>query len=368
MKITVGKEQLLERLSDIQSIVERKTTMPILSHFLLHISKQGTEISATDLETAMKEPISIDKVETEGSVCIPARKLFEIVKEVDGEIHISTDDNEWLRIKSGASNFRLACLGADEFPKWPVMEEGKKMKISASALLTMIEKTLFSAGENDTRYTLNGILFHIKPDEKKFIVVGTDGHRLAAMTDTLESEIATEEKVIVPRKAANELKKFLANVEGDIAVMIGKNHIQFDIGEVQFLTRLIEGSYPNYDQVIPSGNEKIVQLNRNAFTKALRRASVMSREKSNAIKVDLKQGTMTITASNPELGEAKDEVTVDYAGDDLTLGFNARYLLDALSAISSDDVVFEIQDPLNPTLLREGGAENYLCVIMPMRT
>lgn len=367
MKITVGKEQLMERLSDIQSIVERKTTMPILSHFLLHISKKGAEISATDLETAMKEPLSVEKIDAEGSVCIPARKLFEIVKEIDGEITISTDDSEWIRIKSGASNFRLACLSAEEFPKWPVMEEGKKMKISASTLLTMIEKTLYSAGENDTRYTLNGLLFHLKPGERNFIVVGTDGHRLAAVYDVLDSEIESEVKVIIPRKAANELKKVLAYVDGDITVIIGKNHIQFDIGEVQFLTRQIEGSYPNYDQVIPSANEKIIRLNRSAYIKALRRASVMSREKSNAIKVDIKQGLMTVTASNPELGEARDEVIIDYTGDDMSIGFNARYLLDALSALGSEEVVFEIQDPLNPTLLKEGEDGGYLCVIMPMR-
>jgi len=368
MKITVGKEQLLERLADIQSIVERKTTMPILSHFLLNISKKGTEMSATDLETAMKEPLSVEKVDAEGNICIPARKLFEIVKEVDGEIILSTDDSEWIRIKAGASNFRLACLRADEFPKWPIMEEGQKMKINASALLSMIEKTLYSAGENDTRYTLNGLLFHLKPEEKKFIVVGTDGHRLAAVYDTLDSEIASEVKVIVPRKAASELKKFLGDVDGDITLIIGKNHIQFDIGEVQFLTRQIEGSYPNYDQVIPSANEKVIRVNRSAFIKALRRASVMSREKSNAIKVDIRQGLITVTASNPELGEAKDEVGIEYAGDDMSIGFNARYLLDALSALGSEDVVFEIQDPLNPTLLKEGENEGYLCVIMPMRT
>jgi DNA polymerase-3 subunit beta len=368
MKISVAKEQMLEKLSDIQSIVEKKTTMQILSHFLLTISKGNTEISATDLETAIREPLAIEKIEAEGSICVPARKLFEIVREVDGEISLSTDDADWMRIKAGASNFRLACLNAAEFPKWPVMEDGQKLVIKAVDLLAVIEKTLYSAGENDTRYTLNGLLFHIKPSEKRFVVVGTDGHRLAAISNPLESNIKTEIKVIVPRKAANELRKFLANGGDEISISIGKNHIQFDIGDTKFLTRLIEGTYPNYDQVIPPANNKKVIINKNAFIKALRRASVMSREKSNAVRVDIKPGLITVTASNPDLGEAKDEIQAAYDGDEISLGFNARYLLDTLTAVGTDDVNFEIQDPLSPTLMKEAGSDNYLCVIMPMRT
>ncbi|MGE5893239.1 MAG: DNA polymerase III subunit beta [bacterium] len=368
MKITVSKEQLLEKLSDIQSIVEKKTTMQILSHFLLQVAKKRTEISATDLETAIREPLNVEKVEAEGSICIPARKLFEIVKELDGMISLSTDDGDWLRVKAGASNFRLACLSADEFPKWPVMEDVQKIVLKAPVLMTMIEKTLYSAGESDTRYTLNGLLFHLKPQEKKLVVVGTDGHRLAAIKNTLESPVQGDMKVIVPRKAASELRKFLGNQENEIAFSIGKNHIEFDIGEIKFLTRLIEGTYPNYEQVIPAGNSKKVTVDKNAFMKALRRASIMSRERSNAVKVDIKQGQITVSASNPDLGEAKDEISSGYDGEEITLGFNARYLLDTLAAVDSADILMELQDPLSPALIKENGSEDYLCVIMPMRT
>jgi len=368
MKITVAKEQLLEKLSDIQSIVEKKTTMQILSHFLLQVAKDKTEIAATDLETAIKEPLGVERVEEEGSICIPARKLFEIVREVEGAVSLSTDDGEWVRIKAGASNFRLACLNAEEFPKWPVMEEGEKVSLEASVLRKVIEKTLYSAGESDTRYTLNGLLFHIKPAEERFIVVGTDGHRLAAVYNALTQGISSELKVIVPRKAANELRKFLGDGEADVHLAIGKNHVQFEVGEVKFLTRLIEGSYPNYEQVVPLSNEKKVIVEKEMFVKALRRVSVMSRERSNAVKIDFKPGLITVTASNPDLGEARDEVSAQYEGEEISLGFNARYLLDTLSAIESENARIALHDPMSPALLKEADSEDYLCVIMPMRT
>ncbi|UCG78365.1 MAG: DNA polymerase III subunit beta [Nitrospirota bacterium] len=367
MKITVSKEKLQAKLSNIQSIVEKKTTMQILSHFLINVSGEGVDISATDLETAIKEPLEVDKVDAEGSLCIPARKLFEIVREVDGEISLSSDDGEWLKVKAGASNFRLACLDAEEFPKWPHMEGGEKIVLKAGDILHMIEKTLYSAGESDTRYTLNGILFNIVPDKGSFIVVGTDGHRLAAIFNKIELPFKDEIKVIVPRKAASELRRFLGDPDAEIAVHIGKNHIQFDIGDIKFLTRLIEGTYPNYEQVIPEGNEKKLIIDKNMFIKALRRTSVMSREKSNAVKFDITENLITVTASNPDLGEAKDEIDVEYSGEELSLGFNARYLIDALSAIGSDRVTFELKDSLSPTLLKEETSEDYLCVVMPMR-
>lgn len=367
MNIIVSKEHLLEKLSAIQSIVEKKTTMQILSHFLLNVTSEGAEISATDLETAIREPLTPDRVNAEGNICVPARKLFEIVREVEGEITLSTDDSEWLKIKSGTGSFRLACLNAEEFPKWPHMEEGHTLKLTSSELLTKIEKTLYSAGESDTRYTLNGLLFHIKPSEKIFIVVGTDGHRLSAIFSPLNVELSEEIKVIIPRKAASELRRFLDAGDNEISISISKNHAQFNIGETKFLTRLIEGTYPNYEQVIPRANEKKITIHKDTFVKALKRTSVMSREKSNAVKLDITPKLITITASNPDLGEAKDEMNVAYEGEELSLGFNARYMIDVLSAMDAEEVAFELQDNLSPTLLKEVSSDNYLCVIMPMR-
>jgi DNA polymerase-3 subunit beta len=365
MKLKVSKSELQEKLSDIQNIVEKKNTMPVLSHFLLVSEKKGSYIIATDLETAIREPIEV-AIEEEGRLSIPARKLFEIVREVEGDITLSTDDSQWLKVKSGASTFRLACLSADEFPVWPEMEEAEGVEIPSATLNEMIEKTVYSAGESDTRYTLNGLLFHIKAKEGALTVVGTDGHRMAVINRTISAALKEEKKVIVPRKAASELRKFL-NSEGNVSALIGKNHVLFKTGDVSFLARLIEGTYPNYSQVLPEKNEKKVLVQRDALTRALRRVSIMSRERSNAVRMDFKKGSIALSSSNPDLGEAKDEVSIVYSGDELSIGYNAKYLLDALGAMSKDNVYFELQDPLSPTLLREEDDENYKCVIMPMR-
>ncbi|MCE5195002.1 MAG: DNA polymerase III subunit beta [Nitrospiraceae bacterium] len=366
MKLSVLKEELQEKLSDIQNIVEKRNTMPILSHFLLDAGKKGSYIIATDLETAIKEPIEI-KVEKEGRLCIPARKMFEIVREVDGEIKMDSEDGQWMKVQAGMSKFKLACLTADDFPAWPGMENSEEMQIETKGFTEMIEKSIYAAGESDTRYTLNGILFHVRAKQADITVVGTDGHRLACITKKLSTNLKEDKKVIVPRKAASEVRKFLDKDVDKLTVVIGSSHMMFQIEGLQLLTRLIEGTYPNYEQVIPSNNEKKAKINRSEFIKALRRVSVMSREKSNAVKVDVADGLMAISASNPDLGEAKDEVKIDYKGEELSLGFNAKYLIDSLTAMAAEKVVFELQDPLSPTLLKEEGNENYRCVIMPMR-
>ena len=376
MRLSVSKDEMQEKLSNVQNIVEKKNTMPILSHFLLDAGKEGSYIVATDLETAIKEPVMVNVEET-GKLCIPARKLFEIVREIDGDLSLETagepaQEGGWLKVKAGTSEFKLACLSANEFPAWPAMEDEEEIIIDSRALLEMIEKTIYSAGESDTRYTLNGLLFHIQPKSKLLTVVGTDGHRLALIVKEMDGEGREDKRLIVPRKAVSELRKFLNSATEKTKILIGKNHLLFSVeGDVQFLTRLIEGTYPNYENVIPQGNEKKVPVSREALTKALRRVSVMSRERANAVRFDFEEtgsvGSLIISSSNPDLGEAKEDLTVDYKGDKLTVGFNARYLIDTLGAMTTETVVLELQDPLSPVLVKEEGKENYRCVVMPMR-
>lgn len=365
MKLSFSKTDLLEALSSIQNIVEKRNTMPILSHFLLKAEKEGANITATDLETALRLPVRAE-VKEGGRLAIPARKLFEIAKEVEGDVSLESADAQWIKAKAGKSTFRLACLSADEFPVWPEMEEAREMKIEGGVLSEMIEKTVYSAGESDTRYTLNGLLFHISEAGKTLTMVGTDGHRMAVIKRDVESSIEEELKVIVPRKAASELKKFLG-ADSSVTASIGQNHVLFRAGEAEFLARLIEGAYPNYSQVLPEKNEKKVLADREALARALRRVSVMSRERSGAVRLDLSGGSATLSSSNPDLGEARDEMEVEYAGEDISLGFNARYLIDALGTMNGKTVSLELQDPLSPTLLREEGETAYRCVIMPMR-
>ena len=366
MKVTIEKAELQKKLSDIQNIVEKKNTMPILSHFLLVAEKGGAYITATDLETAFKEPLMLT-VATEGKLCIPAKKLFEIVREVDGDIVLESSDEKWLKVKSGKSHFRLACLSHDEFPVWPALpDDTDKMEIDSLLLLEMIDKTLYSAGESDTRYVLNGLLFNIKPDGT-LTVVGTDGHRLALSTKTLTSKLKEEKRIIFSRKSLAELRRFLDDEAKTVKIAIGKNHILFEMDKIQFLTRLIEGTYPNYEQVIPSATNKTIGIDRIALMKSLRRVSVMSKERSSAVRVDIETNTMAISASNPDLGEAKDELTVEYAGEPITLAFNARYILDALNVMTSDGITIKLNEPLSPTLIMENGKDDYQYVVMPMR-
>lgn len=364
MKLTVSKEELQAKLSNVQNIAEKRTTMPILSHFLLVAQSDGSSsITATDLDTAIREPL-LAEVSIEGRMCMPARKLYEIVRELEGDITLESDDAQWVRVSAGKSSFRLACLLPDEFPAWPEMSASFEITFESPAFLQMIEKTLYSAGESDTRYTLNGLLFNIIGTQ--IVVVGTDGHRMAVVKRTSPVEAATEQKVIVPRKAAAEIRKFLGK-EGQVSMSIGANHVLFRVEGMMFLARLIEGTYPNYHQVIPQNNDKIVVLKREAFIKALKRVSVMSRERSNAVRVELAPALMKLAATNPDMGEARDEFPVNYEGDELSAGFNAKYLLDALSSMHGEEVQFELHDQLSPTLLRDTDDQDYICVVMPMR-
>lgn len=365
MKIVVSKDEIQKKLSNIQSIVEKRNTMPILSHFLLEAGKKASYIIATDLETALKEPLQII-VEKEGRLCIPARKMFEIVREVDGDIACESVDEQWLKIKTGASNFRLACLSPKEFPVWPGMEDMEEISMKAGELLEVIEKTVYAAGESDTRYTLNGLLFHLLPDGK-LIVVGTDGHRLALNEKKAEGAAREEKKFIIPRKAALELRKLLEASEEPVRITMGRNHVLFTLGEIQFLTRLIEGTYPNYEQVIPSANEKKIVLHKDAFVRAIRRVAIMSKERSNAIRIDIADNILAISSNNPDLGEARDEIAVVYAGEGISLGFNARYLLDILDVAAAETIILDLQAPLSPVLIREENRDDCKNVIMPMR-
>lgn len=375
MKLSVSKDEMQEKLANIQNIVEKKNTMPILSHFLLNAGKKGSYIVATDIETALKEPIDVS-VEKEGRLCIPARKLFEIVREMDGDLSFEVVNEQWLRVRSGASDFKLACLPHTDFPAWPSSMgagEVEEITIDSAILLETIEKTIYSAGESDTRYTLNGLLFHPKPQSKTLTVVGTDGHRLALIIKPMESGLQEEKKLIVPRKAVSELRRFLPSGVDDkatgeqVKLSFGEKHLLFNVGTVEFLTRLIDGSYPNYENVLPNSNEKKMSIDREVFTKVLRRVSVMSKDRASAVKCDLEEDKMTVSSSSPDIGEAKEEVAVDYKYDKLTLGFNARYVLDVIGAMTSGRIVMELQDPLSPVLVKEEGNEDYKCVIMPMR-
>jgi DNA polymerase-3 subunit beta len=368
MKLKVKREEIQDSLQSIQGIVDKKSTMPILSHFLLKANETAS-LMATDLDIALKGPVKADILE-KGSLCIPARKLFEIAREVEGDILLESQDNNWIKATSGKSTFKLMGLPEEDFPALPEVSKSEEMTIKAEILKDMIDKTVYATGESDTRYTLNGLLFHLIPQKKniELKIVGTDGHRLSVIAVKIEGKLSEEKKLILPKKAAMELKKLIEGRTGSITLYIAKNHIFFSIDDVILTSRLIEGTYPNYEQVIPKGNEKKVVVDKMTFLKALKRTSIMSREKTNAVRFDLEAGKITLISMNPDIGEAREELEAQYKGDQMTVGYNARYIIDILQAMEGESVHIELQEPLSPSLLLDSDNKDYTCVIMPMRT
>jgi len=367
MKIRVEREDLQQVLQSIQGIVDKKTTMPILSHLLLKVDKTAS-IIATDLEIALKRPINV-KVEREGSLCIPAKKLMEIAREVEDALLLESQENNWLMISSGKSTFKLMGLPEEEYPSLPDVSRTEEFSISASTLKDMIEKTLYAAGESDTRYTLNGLLMHFVPQKKAtgLNIVGTDGHRLSYITRAVKGKTQDEKRLILPKKAASELRRLLEETSEDIDICLNKNHVFFVFNDIVFTSRLIEGTYPDYGQVIPQDNEKKVTLDKSVFLRALRRTSIMSKERTNAVRIDIEPDRLILSSINPDIGEAREEITCQYKGDEITLGCNARYLIDAVQAMDGELVRMELHEPLSPVLLVEAEERGYKCVVMPMR-
>jgi DNA polymerase-3 subunit beta len=368
MKLKIQKEAIQNALQSIQGIVGQKTTMPILSHFLLRAVKAAS-LMATDLDIALKGPLKADILE-KGGLCIPAKKLFEIAREVEGDIVLESQDNNWIKVTSGKSTFKLMGLPEEDFPALPEVSKSEEITIKAETLKDMIEKTIYATGESDTRYTLNGLLLHFIPKKKNIEckIVGTDGHRLSVISRGLEGKLSEEKKLILPKKAAMELKKLIEGSSGNITLYIDKNHIFFSTDDIMLTSRLIEGTYPNYEQVVPKNNEKIVVMEKMAFLRALRRTSIMSRERTNAVRLDVEEGKITLISMNPDIGEAREEIAAQYKGEQMTVGYNARYMLDILHAIEGETVSMKLQEPLSPALLVSPETEGYTCVVMPMRT
>ncbi len=367
MHVKVKKSEIQEKLSKIQNIVEKKSIMPVLNHFLMDITQNSGYILATDLETAVKQPIEIEVIEA-GRACIPAKKFYEIVKELDEDFEITLQEN-WLKIQSGRTTFRLATLDPAEFPVWPQIGNAAKINTSRDLILTAIEKTVYAAGDADARYFLNGLLFHLKP-KSELNVVGTDGHRLAVFRTQIENlNIDTEIKVILSKKSLSELKKFLSNVE-NVSIHIGKTHILFEIDGISFLSRMIEGNYPDYDSVIPRHNDKIAIVDKELFIASLKRVSVLSKERQYAVKTEWSEDLVKFSAYDPELGEATDELKIDYHGEPLTVGFNAKYLIEALENTASDKAkitMYESEKAVYITDATEQDSFLYESVVMPLR-
>jgi DNA polymerase-3 subunit beta len=367
MNLTISKDQILVGLQAVQNVVGSRTTLPILSNVLLRAEDGHVEFTATDLDVSVSCKVEA-KVTKPGATTIPVKKLFGIVRELGGtEIDIEVDEKNICTIRCGSSFFKIHGLNADEFPPLPKFKDDKKVSLSQETVKAMMKKTSFAVSTDESRYVLNGIFISLK--DHKMTMVATDGRRLALVDEEVDISEKSAGEFIVPAKAVTELNRLLQD-KGDVEIKFGENQASFALNDdkgfsVLVISKLIEGNYPNYRQVIPGEAKERVPLNREEFVQALRRAEIMTSEKANSVKLAFGKNTLAITANSPEVGEARETMAVNYKGTEMAIAFNPRYLIDALNALSEDEVFFELIDELSPGVLKINGP--FLYVVMPMR-
>jgi DNA polymerase-3 subunit beta len=373
MKLSIDKIDLLRGLGRIQAIVEKRNSMPILANVLLTASgkaEQGRlELAATDLEVGVRgsHPARVTKT---GAVTVSARKLYDIVRELPDEpIQLDATAQSYVELRCGRSRFNLAGAAAEEYPTLPDFSPNHLVRLQAAVLSQMIERTMYAASLDETRYNLNGVYFEVVPTDGKLRMVATDGHRLALIDRTIGTQtIGLGSGVIIPRKGLAELKRLVDEEDADeIELGFEGNNGLAKKGDVTLVMRLIEGEFPNYKQVIPKSSDRKLTIEAEPFVRALRRVALLSAERSRAIKLDIGEGKIVISSSNPDLGDAQEEFDVDYAGPATTIGFNAKYLLDCLGALGAKEVQFAFRDGDKPVEIRPADDADTLAVVMPMR-
>jgi DNA polymerase-3 subunit beta len=367
MHIKVSRDDLLNGVGPIQAVVETKRSLPILSHLLLETSPSYLSVFGTDLDIGVRKRVS-GQVMKEGSVALSARKLYEIVRELPAAaVDLTVDGELTATITCGNSEFKIKGLSRDDFPS---MREPKQNGIVLDRRLfrDMIRRTLFAVSSDQTRYTLNGILFRMTPKDVR--MVATDGHRLAMTNHELTAngcQLSATVDAIIPRKAAAETLKLLREEPGEITIEISDNHLLLHTDDTLIDARLIEGQFPNYEQVIPTNATKEVTVNREAFLAGLRRTSTILGERALPTTMKLTPGKLLLSCVNLDLGEARERLDVEYQHEEMTVGFNARYILDFLGVLTTEQATIRLQDPLSPALFAGKDDKRYACVIMPMR-
>ena len=371
MKTSIERESLLKCLSHIQSVVERRNTIPILSNVLLSAASNELKLTATDLDIELVETVPC-KAKGEGATTVPAHMFHDIVRKLpDGsDIELTRDGEQGrLTIACGPARFSLQTLPADDFPSLSVEDLGHAFSLPAKDLKRLIEKTRFAISTEETRYYLNGIYLHeAKSDGKALLrAVATDGHRLAQVELPLPSGAKDMPGVIVPRKTVAEIARLAEDSDGDIRIELSPAKIRISGPRVVLTSKLIDGTFPDYERVIPQGNDKRMEVDNAAFAQAVDRVSTLSSDKGRAVKLSLSDGKLVLSVNNPDSGSATEELSVDYAFDPLEIGFNARYLLDISGQLESGTAEFQLADPGSPTMVRDGKDNSALYVLMPMR-
>jgi len=374
MELVVRKNDLLRELQLFQGIVERKNTIPILANVLLEAKSDEVRFLATDLEVALRSKCAATVIKP-GSLTLPAKKLYEIVKSLpETDIRIA-QDKSGVKVAADRFDSRMQTLPREDFPTLPETGGASSAVLPRNAVKEMVAKTQFAITGEDTRYFLNGAQFVLRPDSMS--LVATDGHRLALVTAGRNGKTKPgasgsgeeENKAILPKKTLGELARLLGEGDGDVSYERGENHLFFKVGDRLLISRMIDGQFPAYERVIPKGNDKHIEFERDRLANAVKRVALLSNERSRAVKFQIEKGKVDVTSSSPEIGEATETLPVDYNGTSLQICFNAQYVLDFLAAVATDVVSLELKDEVSQAVMKPVGAEGYeyTYVIMPMR-
>ncbi len=376
MKVTVERAALLKALGHVHRVVERRNTIPILSNVLLRAVDGGLRLKATDLDMEVTEEVSAD-VSQAGATTVPAHVIYDIVRKLPDGAQVSletTGDTGQMQLRSGRSRFMLQALSEGDFPDLAAGEMSTSFALGAADLKRLIEKTQFAISTEETRYYLNGIYLHtVEVDGATMLrAVATDGHRLARIELPAPAGAAGMPGVIVPRKAVAEIQKLIDDTAEDVKVELSQAKIRLSFGSeaaggVVLTSKLIDGTFPDYQRVIPTGNDKLLTVERGDFARAVDRVSTISSERGRAVKLALTEGRMTLSVNNPDSGNAVEELDVDYDSSPLDVGFNARYLLDITQQLDGDTALFKLADPGSPTVIQDREGAPTLYVLMPMR-
>jgi DNA polymerase-3 subunit beta len=367
MKLTISKEQMLQGLQAVQNIVSTRTTLPVLSNVLLRAEGNRLDLTATDLDVSISSAVET-KVEKPGAVTLPAKKLFGIVRELPSpQIELEVDDKNMCRIVAGSSYYKINGLAAEEFPPLPKFAENRRITLPQDKLKSLLRKTSFAISTDESRFVLNGIFMSLK--DHKVTLVATDGRRLAMAEEEVDVPAGSQGECIVPSKAINELNRLLAT-QNDVEIKFTDNQVAFTLQGANgystlIISKLIDGNYPNFRQVIPAESKERIALVREELLQALRRAEIMTSEKSNSVKLSFGKNKLEITANTPEIGEARESIAVNYKGNDLAIAFNPAYMMDPLKSLDNDEVFLELTDELSPGVMKINGP--FLYVLMPMR-
>ncbi|MBA3559216.1 MAG: DNA polymerase III subunit beta [Gemmatimonadaceae bacterium] len=367
MRFTIAREKLQEGLSAVTAAVPSKTTLPVLANILLETTDKGIRLSGTDLDIAVSTEVLAD-VETQGSITIPAKKLAEIARELpSAPVKISSAGEQKVTLECGRSRFKLLGLPRDEFPSFPTVRFDESWRVRSGDLQKLIGHTSFAASTEESRPILNGVLWELRPDRMR--MVATNGHRLSKMELPITSEGAPSGDLIVPPKALEQIRK-LFPAEEDLEIARGDNHLAFRSPFTSVFTRLIEGPYPNYEQVIPKDNDRVALADKNVLAQSLRRMSIIASDQTHRIRLAFNAGMLKLGVQTPDLGEAQDEVPINYEGDPLEIGFNANYLIEILRYMPTDEVRLTFKAAERAATIEPEGWKDdakYLCLVMPLK-